>query len=44
MVFDARFSKAGAAVELRFEMDTLVLMHTCPHPLEHGTPNIRESP
>jgi len=20
-------------VELRFEMDTLVLMHTCPHPL-----------
>jgi urea carboxylase-associated protein 2 len=33
MVFDARFPKAGAVVELRFEMDTLVLMHTCPHPL-----------
>ena len=25
--------KAGASVELRFEMDTLVLFHTCPHPL-----------
>jgi len=23
----------GASVSLRFEMDTLVLMHTCPHPL-----------
>lgn len=26
-------SKAGDYVELRFEMDTLVLLHTCPHPL-----------
>lgn len=26
-------SRAGDYVELRFEMDTLVLMHTCPHPL-----------
>jgi urea carboxylase-associated protein 2 len=26
-------SKPGDYVELRFEMDTLVLMHTCPHPL-----------
>ena len=25
--------KPGASVELRFEMDTLVLLHTCPHPL-----------
>jgi urea carboxylase-associated protein 2 len=24
---------AGGAVKLRFEMDTLVLLHTCPHPL-----------
>jgi urea carboxylase-associated protein 2 len=24
---------AGGAVTLRFEMDTLVLLHTCPHPL-----------
>jgi len=33
MVFDALQAKAGAVVELRFEMDTLVLLHTCPHPL-----------
>ena len=26
-------SHAGASVTLRFEMDTLVLLHTCPHPL-----------
>ncbi len=26
-------SKPGDAIELRFEMDTLVLLHTCPHPL-----------
>jgi len=26
-------SPAGTSVSLRFEMDTLVLMHTCPHPL-----------
>lgn len=26
-------SSAGDYVELRFEMDTLVLLHTCPHPL-----------
>ena len=30
---DARVAKPGASVELRFEMDTLVLWHTCPHPL-----------
>ncbi len=30
---DATAAKAGAQVELRFEMDTLVLLHTCPHPL-----------
>lgn len=27
-------SKPGDYIELRFEMDTLVLMHTCPHPLD----------
>jgi len=32
--FDASAAKAGAQVELRFEMDTLVLLHTCPHPLD----------
>ena len=26
-------SRAGDYVELRFEMDTLVVLHTCPHPL-----------
>jgi urea carboxylase-associated protein 2 len=31
--FTENNSKAGDSVELRFEMDTLVLMHTCPHPL-----------
>ena len=33
MEFDAANSPAGAFVDLRFEMDTLVLLHTCPHPL-----------
>lgn len=31
--FDSSAARAGAAVLLRFEMDTLVLLHTCPHPL-----------
>ena len=30
-------SKAGDYIELRFEMDTLVLMHTCPHPLNSAS-------
>lgn len=33
LAFDANAAKPGAIVELTFEMDTLVLMHTCPHPL-----------
>ena len=33
MLFDPANSPAGSSVELRFEMDTLVLLHTCPHPL-----------
>jgi len=32
--FDPAAAKTGATVELRFEMDTLVLLHTCPHPLD----------
>lgn len=32
-IFDPAASHVGAQVVLRFEMDTLVLMHTCPHPL-----------
>lgn len=34
---DLRLHKSGNAgefVELRFEMDTLVVLHTCPHPLD----------
>lgn len=27
------YSPAGSRVTLRFEMDTLVVLHTCPHPL-----------
>ena len=34
MTFDADAANAGASVTLRFEMDTLVLFHTCPHPLD----------
>jgi urea carboxylase-associated protein 2 len=34
MVFDPTGSHAGATVALRFEMATLVLLHTCPHPLD----------
>ena len=31
--FEPANSACGRSVDLRFEMDTLVLMHTCPHPL-----------
>lgn len=31
----ARRSQAGDEVVLRFEMDTLVLLHTCPHPMNN---------
>jgi uncharacterized protein len=33
MHFDAENSAAGRYVDLRFEMNSLVLLHTCPHPL-----------
>jgi urea carboxylase-associated protein 2 len=33
LALDEAGAKAGSSVELRFEMDTLVLFHTCPHPL-----------
>jgi len=29
-------SKAGDTLSLRFEMDTLVMLHTCPHPLDRS--------
>ncbi|WP_111642378.1 urea amidolyase associated protein UAAP1 [Marinimicrobium alkaliphilum] len=33
---DDSAAKAGASVTLRFEMDTLVLLHACPHPLSRA--------
>lgn len=33
---DESSPKAGQSVTLRFEMDTLVVMHSCPHPLSHA--------
>lgn len=33
LVFDPGHAPPGAFVDLRFEIDTLVLLHTCPHPL-----------
>lgn len=35
--YDASNSKAGAYIDLRFEMDTLVILHTCPHPLSDAS-------
>lgn len=34
--FAAGNSKPGDHVDLRFEMDTLVLLHTCPHPMNRA--------
>jgi urea carboxylase-associated protein 2 len=33
---DESYSRAGSEVVLRFEMDTLVMMHSCPHPLSQA--------
>ncbi len=33
MAFAEQHSKAGDCIELRFEMDTLVVFTTCPHPM-----------
>jgi urea carboxylase-associated protein 2 len=33
LAYQNGYSQAGDMIELRFEMDTIVLMHTCPHPL-----------
>jgi urea carboxylase-associated protein 2 len=33
MHYEVNNSQAGDSIELRFEMDTLVIFHTCPHPL-----------
>jgi hypothetical protein len=36
MAFIPRHSQPGAQVDLRAEMDTLVVLNTCPHPLDPG--------
>jgi uncharacterized protein YcgI (DUF1989 family) len=36
LALDQSSNKAGDYVDLRFEMDTLVVFHTCPHPLYQG--------
>jgi hypothetical protein len=33
MQYIAENSQAGDHIDLRFEMDTLVILHTCPHPM-----------
>lgn len=33
LALDTRAAKPGASVTLRFEMDTLVILHSCPHPM-----------
>jgi urea carboxylase-associated protein 2 len=43
LAFDPANSGAGQFVVLRFEMDTLVLLHTCPHPL-NPSPQYPRSP
>lgn len=35
--FVEQHSPANASIDLRFEMDTLVIMHTCPHPMNPAT-------
>lgn len=34
MKLEQKHDNAGKQVTLRFEMDTLVILHTCPHPLD----------
>lgn len=34
LTFDASAGQAGSHIDLRFEMDTLVVLHTCQHPLD----------
>lgn len=34
LTFDTESTKAGDSVDLRFEINTLVVLNTCPHPLD----------
>ncbi|WP_152206308.1 urea amidolyase associated protein UAAP1 [Marinobacter changyiensis] len=35
--YDSSINKPGASITLRFDMDALVILHTCPHPLNPAT-------
>lgn len=37
LTFDSTAAKAGSHIDLRFEMDTLVVLNTCQHPLDPST-------
>lgn len=37
LAYDSSASAAGATITLRFDMDALVILHTCPHPLNPAT-------
>ena len=41
--YDATAAKAGAFIELRFELDTLVVLNTCQHPFD-PTPDYQPKP
>ena len=43
LTFDPKNSRAGQSVVLRFEMDCLVLLHSCPHPLNPASEYPRRS-
>jgi urea carboxylase-associated protein 2 len=43
LAFNPLNARAGSAVTLRFEMDTLVLLHTCAHPMDTA-PNFPRHP
>ena len=43
LLFDPAHAAPGAYVDLRFEMDALVLLHTCPHPLNRAAVYPRKS-
>ena len=36
LMLEQEHSQPGSSVSLRFEMETLVLLHTCPHPLNQS--------
>ena len=43
LTFDTQHSNPGTHIDLRFEMDTIVVLNTCPHPLD-PSPNYAPKP